>query len=67
MVEKCSFCDELADTGKLPLCVTACKTGALIFGDLNDAGSDVRKALAGRYALRRKPSLGTGPSVFYLV
>ena len=67
VVEKCSFCDELADTGKLPLCVTACKTGALIFGDLNDAGSDVRKALAGRYALRRKPSLGTGPSVFYLV
>ncbi len=67
VVEKCSFCDELVDTGKLPLCVGACKAGALVFGDLNDAGSVVRKALAGRYAIRRKPSLGTGPNVYYLV
>jgi Fe-S-cluster-containing dehydrogenase component len=67
VVEKCSFCAEQVDANKPPLCVASCKEGALLFGDLNDAGSGVRKALAGRFALRRKPWLGTGPNVFYLV
>ncbi len=67
VVEKCTFCDELIDKGKLPACVTACKEKAMFFGDLNDPDSEVRQLLRTRFALRRKAGLGTQPEVFYLV
>lgn len=70
VVEKCTFCAErvaLNPNDPKPACVEACKYGALIFGNLGDENSEVRKALRGRLSLRRKPGLGTGPSVFYLV
>jgi len=41
--------------------------GALLFGDLDDPSSDVRIALKERYSLVRKPKLGTGPKVYYLI
>ncbi len=66
VVEKCNFCAERLAQGKLPACVEASE-GALIFGDLNDPGSDVRKLLDEQFAIRRKPNLGTFPSVFYIV
>jgi molybdopterin-containing oxidoreductase family iron-sulfur binding subunit len=47
--------------------VEACPRKAIVFGDLNDAESPVRQVLATRYAVQRRPELGTGPSVFYLV
>ncbi|NOZ02837.1 MAG: 4Fe-4S dicluster domain-containing protein [Deltaproteobacteria bacterium] len=67
VVEKCTFCSERLAVGKLPACVEACPYKALTFGDLADKGSDVRKALKGVYAIRRKQSLGLGPSIFYIV
>jgi Fe-S-cluster-containing dehydrogenase component len=67
VVEKCNFCDERLAKGLLPACVEACKEKALVFGDLEDAESDVRKLLRARTAIRRKPQLGTMPQVFYLV
>jgi molybdopterin-containing oxidoreductase family iron-sulfur binding subunit len=67
VVEKCSFCEERLRVGKLPACVEACQHGALVFGDLADENSEVRQLLRTRHALRRKPSLGTKPEVFYLV
>jgi Fe-S-cluster-containing dehydrogenase component len=67
VVEKCNFCDERLAKGLMPACVEACKDRKLIFGDMNDPKSDVRKALAGRLVLRRKPGLGTRPNVYYLV
>jgi Fe-S-cluster-containing dehydrogenase component len=67
VVEKCSFCQERLAKGLLPACVEACKGKALIFGDLEDLNSDVRRVLDSQYAIRRKPSLGTEPKVFYLV
>jgi molybdopterin-containing oxidoreductase family iron-sulfur binding subunit len=39
----------------------------MVFGDLEDASSEVRKILHERHAIRRKPGLGTQPEVFYLV
>ncbi len=67
VVEKCTFCDERLARGELPACVTACPHGALTFGNLADPDSEVRRLLAQRHAIRRKPSLGTHPEIFYLV
>lgn len=67
VVEKCSFCEERLAVGKIPVCVEACKVGALVFGDLEDPNSDVRKILATKFTIRRKPELGTDPSVYYVV
>ena len=67
VVEKCTFCTERLAVGKLPACVEACKPGALAFGDLEDPKSAVRKLLATNFTIRRKPELGTGPNVYYIV
>lgn len=67
VVEKCTFCDERLIRGQMPACVEACKAGALVFGDLEDPESEVRKLLSERYSIRRKPSLGTQPEVYYLL
>jgi len=67
VVEKCSFCQERLAVGRPPVCVEACKDRVLIFGDLDDPHSEVYQILMERNHLRRKPSLGTYPSVFYLI
>ncbi len=66
VVEKCNFCADRIDAGLLPACVEASK-GAMLFGDLNDPDSEVRKALGANYAIRRKNELGTRPSVYYII
>lgn len=67
VVEKCNFCEERLAKGQLPACVDACKQKALIFGDLGDRNSEVRKIVEARLSLVRKPELGTKPQVYYLV
>jgi Fe-S-cluster-containing dehydrogenase component len=67
VVEKCNFCDERLGVGKIPACVEACKDGCLHFGDLQDPNSEVRKILASHFTIRRKPELGTDPSVYYII
>lgn len=66
VVEKCDFCAERLAVGKEPACVEASE-GVLVFGDLSDPASEVRKLLKENFTIRRKPSLGTNPSVYYLV
>lgn len=66
VVEKCNFCAERLAVGKNPACVDA-SNGAITVGDLNDPESQVRKLLKSNYTIRRKQSLGTGPSVYYIV
>lgn len=65
VVEKCTFCYERLAKGLQPACVEASK-GALLFGDMEDPNSEVRKILDSRYSFRRKPELGTRPSVYYI-
>jgi Fe-S-cluster-containing dehydrogenase component len=67
VVEKCNFCEERVGEGDRPFCVKSCPQEAMIFGDLNDPDSAVRKLLQTRYAIRRKPELGTNPRIYYLV
>ena len=66
VVEKCNFCVERLQEGKQPACVEA-SNGAIIFGDLADPESEIRKVLKENYTIRRKEELGTNPSVFYIV
>ncbi|MEW6076242.1 MAG: sulfate reduction electron transfer complex DsrMKJOP subunit DsrO [Thermodesulfobacteriota bacterium] len=66
VVEKCNFCAERLSKGQMPACVEA-SNGTILFGDLNDPESEVRKALKENYAVRRQPSLGTEPSVYYIL
>jgi molybdopterin-containing oxidoreductase family iron-sulfur binding subunit len=67
VVEKCTFCDERLARGQMPACVEACEENAIVFGDLEDPDSEVRKILGEKFSIRRKPELGTRPEVYYLV
>ncbi|MBW1999271.1 MAG: 4Fe-4S dicluster domain-containing protein [Deltaproteobacteria bacterium] len=70
VVEKCNFCAERLAKGMFPACVEAASKidkRALIFGDLDDPESEIRKALRSHYTIRRKPELGTGPNIYYIV
>jgi molybdopterin-containing oxidoreductase family iron-sulfur binding subunit len=66
VVEKCTLCYELLAIGKPPACAEH-SNGAIVFGDLKDPNSEVRKLIASNFTIRRKPDLGTMPSVFYIV
>jgi Fe-S-cluster-containing dehydrogenase component len=66
VVEKCNFCAERLAVGQ-----TAGLCGGLqrchAFGDLYDEHSEVRELLKENYTIRRKQTLGTEPSVYYIV
>ncbi len=67
VVEKCTFCTERLQAGKLPACVEAAPKGAMFFGDIEDQNSEVRKIVTSQLTVRRKPELGTGPAVYYII
>ena len=67
VVEKCNFCEERLAKAQTPACVEACREKGLSFFDLNDPAALDRNTLESRYFVVRRPALGTGPSVFYLV
>jgi molybdopterin-containing oxidoreductase family iron-sulfur binding subunit len=67
VVEKCNFCEERLVQGLLPACVEACKEKALVFGDLKQPESEIRKALQGKTVYQRQPELGTKPKVYYIL
>ncbi len=78
VVEKCAFCYQRIDRGlasglkpgvdadATPACVDVCPTGARMFGDLNDANSNVAKALKEHPTYRLREALGTEPRVYYI-
>lgn len=65
VVEKCTLCVERLDKGLRPLCEEASR-GGILFGDLADPHSEVRKVLGENFSIRRKVELGTGPSIYYI-
>jgi molybdopterin-containing oxidoreductase family iron-sulfur binding subunit len=67
VVEKCNLCEERLAVGQAPACVEACSHKAIVFGDLENAESDVRRVLAERTSVRRRPALGTNPQIYYLL
>jgi len=66
VVEKCNFCAERLAVGQLPACVEVSE-GKLAFGDLYDPESNVRELIRTHFTIRRKQTLGTEPSVYYIV
>ena len=68
LAQKCTMCAHMIDSGeKVPRCVEACPTQAMVFGDLDDPGSAVSQALkakGGKYESYR-PELGTRPRLQY--
>ncbi|MGE5468366.1 MAG: sulfate reduction electron transfer complex DsrMKJOP subunit DsrO [Ignavibacteria bacterium] len=44
-VEACTFCVQRVDRGQKPACVESCPEAAMVFGDLNDANSEISKRL----------------------
>lgn len=75
IVEKCIFCAHRVGNGEQPYCVTACPSGARVFGDLNDPNSDISKLLKKYNAVRLKNNkgellkdqeTGTRPNVYYI-
>lgn len=81
VMEKCSMCIQRVQYAKLeakkvgqPIpdgaftvaCAEACSTGAITFGDVNNAKSAVRAAKADARAYHLLEEVGTQPSVFYL-
>ena len=81
VVEKCNFCngrlhaaqERAAAAGKreidpadyIPACVEACPTGAIQFGDLNDAGSVAAHDAKRPESFRLLEKLGTEPKIYY--
>jgi molybdopterin-containing oxidoreductase family iron-sulfur binding subunit len=66
VVEKCNFCVDRLDLGKGPACVEASE-GKMMYGDLADPNSEIRRYLEEHFSIRRKPELGTQPAVFYII
>jgi molybdopterin-containing oxidoreductase family iron-sulfur binding subunit len=81
VVEKCTFCHhrlqkvreralaeqrDLVPGEYVTACAEACPTGAIVFGDLSDAGSEVARLAKSPRAFRLGEELGTRPKVIYL-
>jgi len=76
--EKCNFCMERIDAGlakglkpgvdreATPACVNTCQARALIFGDLDDPNSEVRKLIREKKAFQLHPEYDTDPSIYYI-
>lgn len=67
LAQKCTFCAHLLDEGwKEPRCVEACPTGALLFGDIGDASSEISKVLKSKEVEVLHPEYGLNPKVKYI-
>jgi len=80
VMEKCSMCIQRIQLGKLEAkkagkavkdgaiqtaCQTACDTGAIVFGDVNNKESQVFKLKQNKRMYHLLEEVGTQPSVFY--
>lgn len=65
-VEKCTFCANLIDRGRVPACMQLCPGRARYWGDLDDPESGISKVIAGRTCEFLHESAGTQPQVYYL-
>jgi molybdopterin-containing oxidoreductase family iron-sulfur binding subunit len=65
-VESCTLCVHRVDAGGMPACVEACPNGAMMFGNLNNANSAIRQAIAKQATTQVRADLGLDPGVRYV-
>lgn len=81
VMEKCSFCIQRIQTGKLSAkrenrkvkngdvktaCMTACPSNAIVFGDMNDPNSEISKLYKNERSYHMLEEVGIKPSVVYM-
>ncbi len=67
-VESCTLCVHRVDRGQIPACVEACNRDggeAMVFGDLNDGGSELRRRLNSEPSTQIRPDLALNTGVRY--
>jgi Fe-S-cluster-containing dehydrogenase component len=65
--QKCTFCAHILDKGeKEPRCVESCPAGAIVFGDLDDAKSEISKLMASGKAVALHPEYELKEHVKYI-
>jgi len=67
-VESCTLCVHRIDTDRQPACVEACSdtgSGAMLFGDLNDADSEISQRVATYASQQIRADLGLNPGIRY--
>ncbi|HYD52797.1 MAG TPA: 4Fe-4S dicluster domain-containing protein [Gemmatimonadaceae bacterium] len=66
-VDKCTFCLHRIERGTpTTACQDVCPTRSIVFGDLNDATSEISTLLATRESYTLLPDAGTRPKHFFL-
>ncbi|MFN8140402.1 MAG: 4Fe-4S dicluster domain-containing protein [Fimbriimonadales bacterium] len=72
VARKCTYCAHRVDEGLNPACVVACPTTARIFGDMEDATSDISKYIVEQASETKRtpfhllPDAKTKPATCYL-
>ncbi|KAB2917370.1 MAG: AMP-binding protein [Hyphomicrobiaceae bacterium] len=78
IAQKCTFCSDRIDDGlangltpgidsqATPACANACIAGALHFGDIDDADSNVSRLLRQHSHFRMHEEIGTEPGFYYI-
>jgi molybdopterin-containing oxidoreductase family iron-sulfur binding subunit len=64
-VESCTLCVHRIDQGKGPACAEACQNKAILFGDLNDANSEIYKKVRAVASVQIRAELKLNPGVRY--
>ena len=64
--QKCTFCVQRLEEGKIPKCVQVCPSGAFVFGDLANPKSEVSRIVASEKAEAPKPGSKAKSRVYYL-
>ena len=65
-VDKCNFCRDRVEDGRLPACVETCVGGARLFADLDNPNDPVTQMITSGLAEPLMPQLGTKPNVYYV-
>jgi molybdopterin-containing oxidoreductase family iron-sulfur binding subunit len=64
-VEACTLCVHRIDKGQIPACAEACQNKAILFGDLNDANSEIYKKVSSVASNHLRADLKLNPGVRY--
>ncbi len=64
-VEACNMCVYRIDNGQIPACAEACQNKAILFGDLNDANSEIAKKIHSVASVQIRADLRLNPGIRY--